>query len=316
MSPSNPDKLLPIDRFGRCAATRLLQAKLYGNKAASSFMALCTATNEQLGLEPDLRSDLHDVKHDTQTRLDGLPWTKPFEFELLLYEHELYTGFSRYYADDGWLLWADKSLRCFLLLNRFASIECGNPGCSCTMDQDLEGMLRLAAARLLNLVTYLNLSPSGPLWVRASFTSPECPIASPPFYYTMDGTYSTPIGSDPFRKPPVVHLTPGDTPPLLTANDLVPLDCLLRRADFPLPSPATRDKVLRTGKAVELPAVMVHNGCMVGNMVVRRKCAGCKKELSMDNMHRCSGCRMTFYCTFRCQKKGWKEHKARCMPKS
>ncbi|BGP16693.1 SET and MYND domain-containing protein 3 [Rhodosporidiobolus nylandii] len=290
-----PDKLPPILPNERSAAKKLLQAKVHGLKAASVFEALCLKTHEELDLwTRDLLVDLHDVKHDMDALPKRMPWSADLGFEIILYHHELYEGFSLYHTEFSWMVWADRSLTRFLLVGRFSQEKCGIKNCGCLLSQDYNGLLELSAQRLLNLVSYLPLADGGPRWVPATFTSPHCP-------FPLDELF--------------LHLTPSNTPPVLGENDLVALDCLIRRAGLSVPSSIVRSCVLRQKGKVELPKVMGHGRNAFVNDEVKRLCGTCGKKKSMDDLQRCGGCRMVFYCDPRCQRNGWKEHRGVCMSK-
>ncbi|BGP16687.1 hypothetical protein JCM10213_000396 [Rhodosporidiobolus nylandii] len=311
-----PDKLLPILANDRSAAKKLLQAKVHGLKAASVFEALCLKTHEELDLwTQDLLVDLHNIKHDMDTTQRHTPWSADLGFQIILYHHELYEGFSHYHTEFSWMVWADRSLTRFLLVGRFSQEKCGIKNCGCLLSQDYNGLLKLSAQRLLNLVSYLPLADGGPRWVRATFTSPQCPFPLDELYAFHRSSLPTPPGIDPLKQPAILHLTPSNTPPVLGENDLVALDCLIRRAGLSVPSSIVRSRVLRQKGKVELPKVMGHGRNAFVNDEVKRLCGTCGKKKSMDDLQRCAGCRMVFYCDPRCQRNGWKEHRSVCMPK-
>ncbi|GAA5910422.1 hypothetical protein JCM6882_007353 [Rhodosporidiobolus microsporus] len=273
-------KLLPIKFTEQCGATKLLQAKLYGLGQASVFEALCKRSFKELGLaNEDTAFEMHDIKHQVQNTLDNLPWTRSLGFEPILYNHELYHGFAHYYCEFGMFLWVDKSLTRFLLVDAHSRRICS------------------------------------PQWVRGTFVTPESRFPQNLFYDFFRPSSPTPTGVDPLKRPPIVHLTPSNTPPVLSARDIIPLDCLIRQAGLPVPSSVTRGKVLKPGDPIELPKVSTHSREGLVNEEVRRYCEGCEKKVSMDDMRRCGGCRRVFYCDRDCQRKGWKEHKKVCMPK-
>ncbi|GAA5939488.1 hypothetical protein JCM10213_009108 [Rhodosporidiobolus nylandii] len=330
-----PDKLPPILPNERSAAKKLLQAKVHGLKAASVFEALCLKTHEELDLwTRDLLVDLHDVKHDMDALPKRMPWSADLGFEIILYHHELYEGFSLYHTEFSWMVWADRSLTRFLLVGRFSQEKCGIKNCGCLLSQDYNGLLELSAQRLLNLVSYLPLADGGPRWwavlyfggrgrlttsavvrVPATFTSPHCPFPLDELCAFHRSSLPTPPGIDPLKQPAVLHLTPSNTPPVLGENDLVALDCLIRRAGLSVPSSIVRSCVLRQKGKVELPKVMGHGRNAFVNDEVKRLCGTCGKKKSMDDLQRCGGCRMVFYCDPRCQRNGWKEHRGVCMSK-
>ncbi|GAA5910391.1 hypothetical protein JCM6882_007345 [Rhodosporidiobolus microsporus] len=232
-------------------------------------------------------------------------------FKLLMVEHELYTGHADVSTDVGAFLYADKTLTRFFMVERYVRAHCSSRGIEFSMDY--ERFLELAARRMFNLITYLPLSDSGPKWATcSSWTDPSLPVK---FFSIDSGSVPTPTGQDPLKFPPILHLKPKNTPPVLSANDLVPLNCLLLRAGLPLPPLQVRRKVVSDTPPERVTEHLAHKGETARQEPVKRPCAGCGLLQDVGNLNRCSACRMAFFCNRDCQRKGWKEHKKVCMPK-
>ena len=42
------------------------------------------------------------------------------------------------------------------------------------------------------------------------------------------------------------------------------------------------------------------------------ECSKCRKKLSKTDSKRCSNCKLTYYCSVKCQRNNWKSHKTIC----
>jgi len=279
---------------GICATTRLMQIRMMGLGMCNVKAKFEKDPNDV----PDLANEDFLCRRKMLARMKReLKKNRPElgEFEPILYVYELYSGETTDQMHMGHMVWTDMTLTRFFLVNLYGSesCNCGNP-----FHNDYHELMKLQAQKFLNLLTYLQCDNGpAPQWVRATFTT-DNQGAWDPRFVTEAGSPS------PNAHQPIVHLTPADLVPSLTANNLKSIDNVLAR---------NHDKARPEHRAMVLTKNVVNLAQNVPIIPLETGCAGCQKTTDRKRLMKCSRCRLAAYCSKECQKAHWPKHKVFCV---
>lgn len=190
--------------------------------------------------------------------------------------------------------------------------------------------------RTLRFLPSIRLTTSQTHRVRATWTCKEHPLLPPSFFNFSAGSLPSPNPSASLPKPQIVHYTPRDLEPMFTASDLIAFDTTLRNKNLPAPG-EDRKALVRVEEGDEGMTRWKTRNAFLGahDQPILRMCMTCRKMDLITNRSRCafaflflvaprssrrlmglsgagSGCKMIFYCSPKCQREHWPEHKIDC----